>query len=174
MSHRIKTWWERLNASMTDPNQLTAHPWLKPIAKRIIHPSLWRPRREALARGAAVGAFWAFVLPVGQIVVAVAHCSMWRANIPTAALMTMITNPLTIGFWLWIAYHFGSWFLGSPATDAIPVVGAEAQTWLSTYGHPVILGMSIFAFGGAILSYIVVKMIWRMRVWLKLRQRKYR
>jgi hypothetical protein len=26
---------------------------------------------------------------------------------PVAAAMTMLTNPLTVGFWLWLAYQLG-------------------------------------------------------------------
>jgi hypothetical protein len=35
---------------------------------------------EAVGRGVAVGIFWAFVIPVGQIIAAVAHCVWWRAK----------------------------------------------------------------------------------------------
>lgn len=145
------------------------------MAHRLVHPSLWRPRHESVARGAAIGTFWAFVLPAGQLVAAVAHCSVWRANIPVAALMTLVTNPLTIGFWLWGAYHLGAWMLGTPASAGAPAgAPAGADTWLSTYGLPAILGMAALALGGAIVSYGVVKLAWRLRVGLKWRRRKNR
>lgn len=143
------------------------------MADRLVHPSLWRPRHEAVARGAAVGTFWAFVLPVGQIVVAVAHCSVWRANIPVAAAMTLLTNPLTIGFWLWLAYHLGCWMLGASAGAGAPA-GEGVVAWLSAYGLPAVLGMAALALGGAVLSYGLVKLVWRLRVGLLWRWRKRR
>lgn len=173
MSDRIKSWWRQYSAACSHPDQLTAHPWLKPLASRLIHPSLWRSRHESVARGAAVGTFWAFVLPVGQIVVAVAHCSLWRANIPVAALMTLLTNPFTIGFWLWLAYHLGAWMLGTPVRTA-PALETGATTWLSTYGLPAALGMGALAIGGAALSYVSVKLVWRLRTALKWRRRAHR
>lgn len=170
---QIPSWWRQRLASWSRPDQFTRHPWLRPLADRLIHPSLWSLRHESVARGAAVGTFWAFVLPVGQIVVAVAHCSVWRANIPVAAAMTMITNPLTLGFWLWLAYQLGAWMLGGPArADAVQGMGAMA--WLSTYGLPAVLGMAVLAVGGALLSYGLVKLVWRLRVAHRWRQRPLR
>jgi uncharacterized protein (DUF2062 family) len=119
----------------------------------------------------AVGTFWAFVIPVAQIVVAAAHCTWWRANIPAAAAMTMVTNPLTIGFWLWLAYQLGALILGAPPL-AHSTQEAGALSWLAEYGWPTVMGMGLFATGGAALGYAVVKVIWRLRIWLKRRARR--
>ena len=107
-------WSERLSKSLPNRDGLSAHPWLRPMATRLLDPQLWRLQHESVARGVAVGTFWAFVIPVAQIVVATVHCTWWRANIPVAAAMTMMTNPLTIGFWLWLAYQLGVLVLGEP------------------------------------------------------------
>ncbi|MDD0837997.1 DUF2062 domain-containing protein [Curvibacter sp. HBC61] len=173
MSDPIPSWWRRHFASWSHPDQFTQHPWLKPLAGRLLHPSLWRLRHESVARGAAVGLFWAFVLPAGQIVAAVAHCSVWRANIPVAALMTLVTNPLTIGFWLWLAYHLGAWVLGAPAQADGPTAAGLSQ-WLSRYGWPALVGMATLAIGSAAAGYAGVKLVWRLRVTLQWRRRKLR
>lgn len=83
--------------------------------------------------------------------------------------MTMVTNPLTIGFWLWLAYQLGSLLLGEPASA--PPVGDDPAAWVSAFGLPALLGMGVFALGGAALSYVVVKLAWRVRVRLKRRSR---
>jgi uncharacterized protein (DUF2062 family) len=147
---------------------LAAHPWLRPLAGRLLAPQLWRLQHEAVARGVAVGTFWAFVMPVGQVLVAAAHCSWWRANIPAAAAMTLVTNPLTIGFWLWLAYQLGVLVLGEPLL-AGTVAASGAAGWLTQYGWPTLLGMGLFALGGAVLGYVSVKLVWRLQ--LKLRRR---
>jgi uncharacterized protein (DUF2062 family) len=117
------------------------------------------------------GTFWAFVLPVAQIVVATAHCTWWRANIPAAAAMTMVTNPLTIGFWLWLAYQAGVLVMGERlVAGAVPSEGSVS--WLAEFGWPTVLGMGMFAVGGAALGYVGVKLIWRLRIWLKRRVRR--
>lgn len=164
-------WTDRFKRSLPNRDTLAAHPWLRPVANRLLDPQLWRPQHEAVARGVAVGTFWAFVLPVAQIVVAAAHCTLWRANIPAAAAMTLVTNPLTIGFWLWLAYQLGALVLGAPLAQAAPA-GAGAPTWLAEFGWPTVLGMGLFAVGGAALGYLSVKMIWRLRIWLKRRARR--
>ena len=167
----IPPWRERLIKSLPTRDVLSAHPWLQPVASRLLHPHLWRFQHEAVARGVAVGTFWAFVIPFAQIVAAAAHCTLWRANIPAAAAMTMVTNPLTIGFWLWLAYQLGVLALGEPA-DAVTPYGNVAISWLTEYGWPTVMGMGMFAIGGAALGYFGVKLIWRLRVWLKRRTRR--
>ena len=171
MKSQPKQWRLRLNNALPQRDALSAHPWLQPVASRLLHPQLWRLQHEAVARGVAVGTFWAFVIPFAQMVVAAAHCTWWRANIPAAAAMTMVTNPLTIGFWLWLAYQAGALVLGAPA-DAPPPSGPGAMSWIEEFGWPTVLGMGMFATGGAALGYVGVKLVWRLRVWLKRRARK--
>lgn len=171
MKRTKSKWKERINKSLPNRDGLSAHPWLQPVAKRLLHPQLWRFQHEAVARGVAVGTFWAFVIPFAQIVVAAAHCTWWRANIPAAAAMTMVTNPLTIGFWLWLAYQAGALVLGQPLVQP-PSVGGGAPAWLEEFGWPTVLGMGMFAVGGASMGYIAVKLVWRLRVSMKLRTRR--
>jgi len=106
------------------------HPRLKPYADKLSDPQLWRLQHEAVARGVAVGLFWGFAIPAAQLLVAAVHCVKWRANIPVAALMTMVTNPLTIGFWLWLAYQLGSRVLGDEVQADVSMSLLPSQ-WLS-------------------------------------------
>ncbi|MDW5442594.1 DUF2062 domain-containing protein [Polaromonas sp. SM01] len=162
---------------------LAAHPWLKPVAHHLREPGLWRLQHEAVARGVAIGLFWAFALPVAQTLVAAAHCVWWRGNIPVAAAATLITNPFTIGFWLWLAYKLGSLILGLSPHDmaagdaafqaATASAGFDAMAWLERFGWPAVLGMAIFAVGGAATGYVLVKLIWRVRVWFKRRIQRH-
>ncbi|MBP9907703.1 MAG: DUF2062 domain-containing protein [Rhodoferax sp.] len=171
MKSTASDWADRVRQALPSRNALAEHPWLAPFASRLLDPQLWRPQHEAVARGVAVGTFWAFVLPVAQIVVATAHCTWWRANIPAAAAMTMVTNPLTIGFWLWLAYQAGVLVMGERlVAGAVPSEGSVS--WLAEFGWPTVLGMGMFAVGGAALGYVGVKLIWRLRIWLKRRVRR--
>jgi hypothetical protein len=160
-----------LRQSLPGREELVAHRWLRPVAGRLVDPRLWRLQRESVARGVAVGTFWAFVIPAAQVVVAAAHCTWWRANIPVAAAMTMVTNPLTISFWLWLAYQLGALVLGVPLAAAAPQ-GAGAIEWLTAFGWPTLLGMGLFAVGGAAGGYLGVKLFWRWRVWARRRTRR--
>ena len=92
-----------------------------------------------------------------------------------AAGLTLITNPFTLAFWLWLAYMAGSTLLGSTGQvpDLVPAVSraAEIMDWISNFGAPAALGMGMFAVFGAVLAYVSVKFVWRTRVWLKRRRR---
>ena len=156
----------RLRSALPSRESLVGHPWLKPVAHRLLDPQLWRLQHEAVARGVAIGIFWAFAVPVAQFALATLNCVWWRANIPVAAGMTLATNPFTIGFWLWLAYRVGSLVLDAP--PPIPLAdGAGLLTWLGSFGAPTILGMGIFALFGALIGYLAVKLAWRLRIGVK-------
>jgi uncharacterized protein len=169
MNEPPKTFREAFAQQMPTREQLAAHPWLARVAHVIVRNELWHMRAESVARGVAVGMFWAFVVPFAQIIFAAAHCVWWRANIPVAAAITFITNPFTVGFWLWLAYQVGSLFIAAP-----PPSVSEHAGWLDKLGDlgaPTLLGMGIFAIGGAMLGYLIVKWGWRARVAFKRRRR---
>lgn len=169
-------WTERWRQSVPTRDALAKHPWLKPIAHHVLDPKLWRMHHEAVARGAGIGVFWAFVLPAGQILVAVANSVWWRGNIPIAAGMTLITNPFTIGFWLWLAYKAGNLVLGAPPPPPLKQIGQGGgiADYVGSIGAPAILGMGMFAVGGAIAAYALVKIVWRLQFWLKHKNRSNR
>jgi uncharacterized protein (DUF2062 family) len=173
VTDKTQHWTQRLSKSLPQREALSAHPWLQPVASQLLHPQLWRLQHEAVARGVAVGTFWAFALPFAQILAAAAHCTWWRANIPVAAAVTMVTNPLTIGFWLWLAYQAGALVLGQPTAQNLPL-GGGVPSWLAEFGWPTLLGMGLFAVGGAAVGYLGVKVIWRLRVLVKRRARRAR
>jgi uncharacterized protein len=164
-------WTDRFRDASPNKEGLAAHPWLRRVAGRLLEPQLWRMQHEAVARGVAVGMFWAFAIPVGQVAAAALHCVAWRANIPVAAGMTMLTNPFTIGFWLWLAYQVGVLVLGDPVAVAAPQ-GAGIVAWLAEFGWPTVLGMGIFAVGGAALGYLCVKLAWRWSIIYKRSRRR--
>jgi uncharacterized protein len=144
----------QFKAQVPEKSVLVRHRWLRPIAHRLEEPGLWHMRPEAMARGVAIGLFWAFAVPFAQIIFAAANCVWWRANIPVAAAITFITNPFTIGGWLWLAYQVGSLFVAPGA--AAP----QASGWLGTLqalGWPTVVGMALFAVGGSLAGYIVVR-----------------
>ncbi len=168
---------QQMRASLPTREELERQRWLRPVARRLADPVLWRLRAEPVARGVAIGVFWAFVVPVAQILFAAAHCVWWRANIPVAAGVTLITNPLTVGGWLWLAYHVGSWLMPGP-DGAAPVTrsGDGWLAWLGSIGAPTLVGMGTFAIGGALAGYVITRAgaelwgRWRLRAALSRRR----
>jgi uncharacterized protein (DUF2062 family) len=162
---------ERLRRELPTAESLARHRWLRPVAHRLFEHGLWHAKTESVARGVAIGMFWAFVVPFAQIVFAAAHCVWWRANIPVAAGITFITNPLTVGGWLWLAYQLGSLFV-SPGPAATAGDGWLGQ--LQALGWPTVVGMGMFAVGGSILGYGGVKLFARARLAWRIRRRTLR
>jgi uncharacterized protein (DUF2062 family) len=156
---------QNLKRKLPSPEQLARQRWLAPIAHRLTEHGLWHARTESVARGVAIGVFWAFVIPFAQVLFAAATCVWWRANIPVAAAITFVTNPLTVGGWLYLAYHVGSLFVTpkAPAPTADGWVGT-----LQSLGWPTLVGMGLFATVGAVAGYLLVRagarlwFIWRV------------
>lgn len=164
---------DKIRAALHKRDVLAAHPWLKPVAHRVLDPKLWRMHHESVARGAALGIFWAFVLPVAQILVAAASCVWCRANIPVAVGMTLVTNPFTIGFWLWLAYEAGSLVLDASPPLPFKQISESGgiMAYLESIGAPAVLGMGMFAVGGALAAYALVKITWRLQFLVKHKNR---
>lgn len=172
-SERKATWRERFRESLPKREELAKQPWLAPLSHHILDRKLWTAQYESVARGVAIGIFWAFVIPFAQIIFAAAHCVWWRGNIPIAAAITFITNPFTVGFWLYLAYQLGSLFIQAAPPVALAQGGGVAQ-WIGAIGWPAVLGMGMFAVGGAVLGYAFVKLAWRILIWRKQRLRRER
>jgi uncharacterized protein (DUF2062 family) len=166
--------WAQVRAQLPGRAELERHRWLRPVAHRVAERDLWRLKPESLARGVAIGIFWAFVVPVAQIVFAAAHCVWWRGNIPVAAAATLITNPLTIGPWLLLAYQVGTFMLPPEAAALAPLAAEGWLDRLQALGWPAVVGMATFAIGGAALSYALVRAGAWLRLTWRLRRRSQR
>lgn len=85
----------------------------------------------------------------------------------------MLTNPLTFGPWLWLAFMAGNWALGTPMETAA-LSDIDWSKGVQEVGGPVLLGLGIFGLGGAVLSYLTVKLTWRLRVAIRRQRSKAR
>lgn len=148
-------WLLRLRGRLPTADELQRVRWLRPVAHRLSDPALWGSRPEPLARGVAIGIFWAFAIPFAQIVAAAAHCVWWRANIPVAAAITFLTNPFTVGFWLLLAYRVGSLIVPGGPPPSLEADGLLAM--VRAFGWPTLVGMGLFAVGGAGAGYLVMR-----------------
>jgi uncharacterized protein (DUF2062 family) len=158
--------------------------WLTPFREHLHDRRLWRLERYATARGAAIGLFFAFIVPIGQIPLSVITAIVFRANIPIAALGTFITNPFTFPAVFWAAYKIGSLLLGrgNESVNAMLIAQSDnvtpeaaithhdfwewlnsTTTWLSNAGLPFLLGTVVLATVGALLAYVLTHAIWQLR-----------
>jgi uncharacterized protein (DUF2062 family) len=160
--------------------------FLKPFARYLHHHFLWQFNRRAVAGGATVGLFFGILFPVLQIFLAVFAAIVWRVNLPVAAFATLVTNPLTFPPIYYLAYRLGAVLTGamSPAAvidgDVVHVVAAAADAgwlarlidWIQAIGLPLALGLFVLATVTALVGYVAVNTVWKLRVRLNWRRRQ--
>lgn len=151
--------------------------WLRPFAAHLSSPRIWRFNRRGVARGAALGLFSGFAIPVAQTPFAALFAVAARANLPVAALSTFVTNPLTVPFIYYLAYLTGRTVLDVKA-ERLSSLGPEADvvervlTWIVTLAGPTYVGLLIFATTAAALGYAAVHVGWRIWVGQRWQRRK--
>jgi hypothetical protein len=141
--------------------------WLRPVAHRVLAPELWRFTRRSVPRGVALGMVTGIVFPVAQIPLSAILALPFRANIPTAALTTFITNPVTTPFIWGAAYYLGKWALrfdhvvpGQPVRDA---ASSGWMQWLMSDAAPAIaVGLTVITIVSAIGGYFLSKIGWQL------------
>lgn len=151
--------------------------WLRPFARHLSSPLIWRFNRRGVARGAALGLFSAFAIPVAQTPFAAVFAVAMRANLPVAALATFVTNPFTVPFIYYLAYKSGRRIL-QMHTDTLfelsPGAGfvERSLSWIVTLAGPTYLGLLLFGFAGALVGYAAVHLGWRIKVAQQRRRRR--
>ncbi len=103
--------------------------FVKPFAPYFSHGALWHFNRRSVSRGVGLGLFFAFVVPVAQIVAAAIAAVPLRANLAVTVLMTTITNPVTVGLMAPLAHRIGKFVLGHGAPLSIPQRPAGTSWW---------------------------------------------
>jgi uncharacterized protein (DUF2062 family) len=154
---------------------------LRPVAHRVLAPSLWRFNRRSVPRGVALGILTGILFPFAHMPLAAVLAFPVRANVPVAVGTTLVNNPLTIGPLLWSAYRIGRWVLrldnGVPGHPIAANVHAHAGWlhWLVAQGGPAtITGLLVIAFALAGLGYAGAALVWRLRVGRRWRRRGQR
>jgi uncharacterized protein (DUF2062 family) len=127
--------------------------------------------------------FFGFLIPVAQILASAVFALVLRANLPVAAVSTLVSNPLTYGpIWV-LAYRTGAAILGeTPDAASMARVGREAaedhadpMTWRERFGaigRPLALGLAVFAVVGAAVTWVLVNVVWLFAAGLRLRRRR--
>jgi uncharacterized protein len=151
--------------------------WLRPLLSR---PWLWHLDRRRVARGAAIGVFFGFLIPIAQILFSAIFALLLRANLPVAAIATLVSNPFTYAPIFLLAYQTGAAILGEPAypSEVQAIEGArDPQDWLDRVrgiGKPLFLGLAIFALAGGTTTWLTVNLVWILYVRTKRRRRQRR
>ena len=133
--------------------------WLRPFIERA---HLWHWSRRTVAMGAAIGVFFGLLIPVAQIPASAVFAALLRANLPAAALGTLITNPLTTAPLYYVMYRLGRWILehwGVPVTPA-----EDLRATVGEAGTALLIGVPVSATVVAGFTYLIVSLAWLLWV----------
>jgi uncharacterized protein (DUF2062 family) len=177
---------KRFKRHLPSPESIRRNRWLCWLGPALMDARLWHFSRRGLATGVAMGVFFGFLVPIGQIPLAAGATMMLRGNIPGAVASTFVTNPVTFGPVMFAAWHLGNLALGEPApAHAMPHIefhfdrpAKSRESWFTSVtngirsaGKPIIVGLGLLAVLCGLLSYLLVSWTWRLSVWLKRRRR---
>jgi uncharacterized protein len=156
--------------------------FLRPFAKRVFHPALWRFTRRSVPRGVALGLLVGiFLLIPGVQIAGVALLALpVRANIPIGAAMTFLSMPATTPFILAGSVYVGNAMLGLHADVArfqtLISSGARWSEWtswlLSDAAPALVFGLFVVSVISAAIGYVISAWFWRWRISSKWRRRR--
>lgn len=167
------------------PEVLALHQGLRWIAPLLRDPGYWHFDRRRVALGLGIGVFFAIVTPVAQMLLAALAAIRLRANVPIAVVGTFASNPLTSVPLILAEWQIGAALLGS--VEPPPALGPllREQTWwplsaawasgvelVTALGKPVLVGMPILAAAAGLLTWLLVRLLWRWQVQWRWRTRR--
>ena len=154
---------------------LQKHRHLRHFGELIHDPGLWHLTRRSSAGGVAVGLFCAFIPFLGQVIFAAALAILLSVNLPLAVLFAFITNPITFAPLFIFAYEVGTWILNEPTRQ---IAFEFTLTWFMhsfvLIWKPLVLGCLILGSFSALIGYITVRLLWRLALIRKWKQRQIR
>jgi uncharacterized protein len=189
---------QRLRQHIPSREQLQSNRWLVWLSPWLQRPQLWHWSRRGVALGVSIGLFFGLLIPVAQIPLSVAASVVLRANVPAAAVSTLVSNPLTYGPIYYGAYRLGLWATGEtgsrrahalatapldPLPSTAPTSNANTQAvtpaptaWqrIRALGKPLLVGMALSAMASGLLAYGLITVGWRLQVLYKRRKRRPR
>jgi uncharacterized protein len=155
---------------------LQKHSGLHLFSDYLHDPNIWHIHRRSSAGGAAIGMFCAFIPFPVQTITSAALAIVLRMNLPIAVVFSLFSNPVTIPPLFFFAYQFGSTLLGLEEKE---VQFTFTWDWISsTFVHiwePLLLGCFIMGTISSLLTYMIIRLIWRITSvskWEKRRNRK--
>ena len=154
------------------------HRLLRPFARHLGEPALWRLTKRSVPRAVALGLFVGVLIPVMHTLIAAIFAIPTRANIAVTAAFTLVVNPLTIPPLYYAAYRIGSWELHHDASLVNPAAAERFSSelsrilfWIHEASGSIAIGVLTIAFAAALVGYLGSALVWRWWIGAKWRQR---
>ena len=147
--------------------------YLRPFAGALADPKLVGVQRRGVVKAVGVGIFCAWIpLPV-QFISATVTAVAIRANVPVAAISTLVTNPITMAPMFYLAFRVGQTLLGQ---DEQPFAFALSWAWFRNdfieLWQPLVTGCLVLASASSLLAMIGLDVLWRISVAATVRARR--
>lgn len=156
-------------------HQVMEQKLLRPVMHWLADPNLWHLNRRSVSGGVATGLFLAFVPIPFQMLLAALAAIVLRVNLPLAVAMVWLTNPVTIPPTLWLAYEIGALILGTTVTFPSEHFTMHWVTeQLGVIWLPLGLGLLILGTFSAVVSFVTIRLLWRLHIVQHLRARQAR
>ena len=161
-----------LKRFMPDHKKIREHKSLQCFGKLLHNPALWHMNRHSVAKGFAVGLFFAWVPVPFQMVLGAAGAILCHANLPLSVALVWITNPVTIPPMFYGAYKVGAMLLGEQVQHFDMELSIEwvKQEMLMIW-EPFLLGCFVVAVASSVIGYFGIQIAWRWMVMHRWRNR---
>ncbi|AFL72776.1 DUF2062 domain-containing protein [Thiocystis violascens] len=166
----MKKWLKRV---MPTPKAIRENRHLGCFGTLLHDPNLWHLNRHSVAGAFAIGLFVMYLPPVGQSFIAAGIAIFLRVNLPIAASLVWVTNPITIPPMFYFAYVVGCLILGHDIEGFNVHFWLDWHNWLEVIG-PLALGCLICGAVCSLLGYLTIHALWRWKLARQIRARKER
>jgi uncharacterized protein (DUF2062 family) len=131
--------------------------WLhKKLGDKLLKSEYWEPSKESIAKGFAIGSFWAMIPMPWQMIPSGICAVFLRANIPLALLGVWVTNPITHPFVMVFQLMVGEWLLNAPSSLSV----LQEEGFMALLRHapaPFITGVLFCAVIWTIVGYFLAR-----------------
>ncbi len=154
---------------------LSEYRLFRPFAALLSDPGLWALSRRSTAKAVGVGLFTAWLPIPFQTIVIVALVAFLRVNLPVAILASFISNPISMGPMMVLAYGLGNLMLQQPARTEDMDFGL-ALIWeeVGRVGLPLITGCLTLGIVTGVLAAVTINVLWRISLVRRFRTRRAR
>ena len=150
---------------MPDHKVIAEHKHLQFFGHLLHSPRLWHFNRHSVSGAFAVGLFCAFIPVPFQMVIAAAVARVVNVNLPLSVALVWVSNPITMPPLFYAAYKFGAWVLGVQTSEfQFQLSGEWLLEKLSEIWEPFLLGCFVFGVFSALISYALIRILWRHHI----------
>lgn len=150
---------------VSDNEHIREHRYLRFFGNLLSDPNILHFNRRSVSGAFSLGLFVAFVPLPFQMVIAALGAIVLRVNLPIAACLVWITNPVTMPALYYFAYKVGTIILQVPTQQ---IEFEFSFSWLvdkmGVIWEPLLLGCLVLGILAALAGNLFVRIFWRIHV----------